>query len=133
MKFTDVKNPRWANEEHTALDCEVNFEAIPEEYVNFTAVASGDYQHTHEIFARAVAGDFGEVAEFEPKVLTLEEVANTVRVQRDALLSSTDWTQLPDVPQSTKDLWSPYRQALRDITEQEGFPNNVVYPTAPTS
>jgi hypothetical protein len=53
------------------------------------------------------------------------------RQERDALLSATDWTQAADVPQAIKDKWAPYRQALRDVTSQEGFPWTVTWPEAP--
>jgi hypothetical protein len=62
--YSQVKNPKWANEEQTAINCEVNFEHLPEEFVPFTATASGDYPHTHEIFARCVAGEFGQIQEY---------------------------------------------------------------------
>lgn len=55
----------------------------------------------------------------------------SVRTKRDALLSASDWTQLPDVPLETKALWATYRQALRDITDQTGFPFDVVWPESP--
>lgn len=54
-----------------------------------------------------------------------------VRQQRDQLLAATDWTQVTDVPQAIKDRYAAYRQALRDIPQQEGFPDNVVWPVAP--
>lgn len=50
---------------------------------------------------------------------------------RNSLLQKTDWTQLPDVPLETKEAWATYRQALRDITEQQGYPFNVIWPTPP--
>ena len=53
-----------------------------------------------------------------------------VRSQRDALLSASDWTQLPDVPLATKETWAIYRQALRDITEQTD-PFNINWPVQP--
>lgn len=56
-----------------------------------------------------------------------------VRAERDALLSACDFTQLPDAPLSTEQRarWVAYRQALRDIPLQAGFPNAVVWPTPP--
>jgi hypothetical protein len=51
--------------------------------------------------------------------------------ERRAKLVATDWTQLPDVPLETKQAWAEYRQALRDITSQPGYPTNVVWPTPP--
>lgn len=65
MNYTQVKNPKWANAEHTAIECDVNFDDLQQEFVSFTAVASGDYPHTHEIFFRCVAGEFGAIAEYE--------------------------------------------------------------------
>jgi hypothetical protein len=55
--------------------------------------------------------------------------ATEVRLERNAKLASTDWTQTVDTPQSTKDKYAPYRQALRDVPAQSGFPNTVVWPT----
>ena len=62
-----------------------------------------------------------------------ELLANLVRTQRDQLLAQADWTQLADVP-LTDDLkaqFRTYRQALRDITVQEGFPLIIEWPSAP--
>jgi hypothetical protein len=69
MNYTNVKNPVWANAEHTAINCDVDFDDLREELVPFTAVASGDYEHSHQIFAECVAGNYGEIAEYvEPPV-----------------------------------------------------------------
>ena len=71
--------------------------------------------------------------------LTPEEIeANTqsqwskVRAQRDTLLQSCDWTQLPDVPLDTptKEAWVLYRQQLRDVTSQSDT-YNLVWPVVP--
>lgn len=52
-----------------------------------------------------------------------------IRSQRNALLSSSDWTQLPDAPVNAAD-WATYRQALRDITNQSD-PFAIIWPSAP--
>ena len=59
-----------------------------------------------------------------------EEAAAEVRHMRDNLLSSSDWTQVLDAP-ADQVSWAEYRQALRDITQQAGFPNDVTWPTSP--
>lgn len=56
--------------------------------------------------------------------------AAIVRSQRDNLLSKTDWRASSDLTMS--DEWRTYRQALRDITSQEGFPNDITWPTEPS-
>ena len=61
---------------------------------------------------------------------TLDDLWAAVRVQRNALLAASDWTQLPDVPGATQSAWTSYRQALRDITNQPD-PSNVTWPTEP--
>jgi len=50
------------------------------------------------------------------------ERAAANREHRNQLLSSTDWTQLPDAP-TDKTEWTTYRQALRDLTDNVNWPN----------
>jgi hypothetical protein len=59
-----------------------------------------------------------------------EAKATEVRQQRNELLSACDWTQLPDSP-ADHEAWATYRQELRDVTSQAGFPWDVVWPEAP--
>lgn len=59
----------------------------------------------------------------------LSGVADQVRAERDSKLAATDWMALSDVIMSPE--WAAYRQALRDVTGQAGFPENVDWPTAP--
>jgi hypothetical protein len=63
---------------------------------------------------------------------TASEAAN-VRAQRDRLLASCDWMVVKAVETSTalSQDWATYRQALRDISSQEGFPWQVVWPKDP--
>ena len=58
------------------------------------------------------------------------EQAKSVRATRDAKLAECDWTQVADAPVD-KAVWATYRQALRDITAQTGFPWTVEWPDAP--
>lgn len=59
------------------------------------------------------------------------EVASDIRKQRDSLLYETDKYIIDDYPISNenKEKILEYRQKLRDLPEQEGFPYNVVWPT----
>ena len=56
--------------------------------------------------------------------------AEEVRNERNQLLLQTDWMASTDVTLS--DAWRTYRQALRDVPAQSGFPNNVTWPTKPS-
>ena len=64
---------------------------------------------------------------------TQEEKEQAIRNERNLRLSYTDWTQLPDAPLTAeqKAAYAEYRQALRDIPEQEGFPEAIEWPEEP--
>jgi hypothetical protein len=53
--------------------------------------------------------------------------------QRQNLLYASDWTQIPNNPLTTaqQEAWAVYRQELRDISDQSGYPFNVIWPTPP--
>lgn len=59
--------------------------------------------------------------------------ANQVRQDREPLLTACDWTQLADAPLTTEQVqaWRDYRQALRDVSDQPGFPWTIIWPTRP--
>jgi hypothetical protein len=59
-----------------------------------------------------------------------EEKAGQVRAERNTKLAASDWTQLADST-ANKTAWATYRQALRDITSQEGFPWTITWPEMP--
>jgi hypothetical protein len=56
--------------------------------------------------------------------------ATAARSERDILLSASDWTQVADAPVDQA-AWATYRQSLRDIPQQAGFPSNVTWPSKP--
>jgi Phage tail assembly chaperone protein len=58
------------------------------------------------------------------------EQAKNVRAQRTEKLAASDWTQLTDAPINSS-LWASYRQQLRDVTAQAGFPWEINWPVAP--
>jgi len=66
----------------------------------------------------------------EAKTAKDAEQAKSVRTTRDEKLKDSDWTQVADAPVD-KTVWATYRQELRDLTKQSGFPWEVTYPTQP--
>jgi hypothetical protein len=58
------------------------------------------------------------------------EQAKSVRASRDEKLKDCDWTQVADAPVD-KAVWATYRQALRDVTTQTGFPWTITWPVEP--
>lgn len=63
----------------------------------------------------------------ESKKREIDELRN----RRDQLLAATDWTQAKDIPDAVSSKYAAYRQALRDVPQQSGFPENIVWPVKP--
>jgi hypothetical protein len=67
---------------------------------------------------------------YTPEQLPYEQVSDRIRAERGILLTQSDWTQVDDAPVN-KLAWAQYRQALRDIPQQDGFPYDVQWPETP--
>ena len=96
-----------------------------------------DPQPTYDSLThRLVAGAFVQDAQgawsqpWSVEQLPLADAERNVRNRRDSLLSSSDWTQVADAPVD-QTAWAAYRQALRDIPQQAGFPYTVTWPSEP--
>lgn len=87
--------------------------------------------HSHAHDAQIIGGEWVQV--WEVAQLPLGRAEANVRASRDDLLQDTDWVVAKayeaGTPVPTE--WASYRQALRDITTQEGFPYSVTWPTKP--
>jgi hypothetical protein len=66
-------------------------------------------------------------------VLDIDLLTLDVLSKRSKLLYASDWTQIPNNPLTTEQqaAWATYRQELRDISKQSGYPFNVIWPTPP--
>lgn len=69
------------------------------------------------------------------KQQNLSELKDTIRINRNTLLQESDWTDtvsaVSRLGQAKYDEWQTYRQALRDITLQSGYPTDIVWPNPP--
>lgn len=91
------------------------------------------YQYTTYEMTGAIPYDLQEREEFWANYIMEEDRAKTsesVRAKRDRLLLACDWAVLPDA-KTDKSKWQDYRQKLRDIPEQKGFPYTVEWPATP--
>jgi hypothetical protein len=81
--------------------------------------------------SEAQAGE--TVVDSVPDTLLKAIAVLELRRQRDNLLCISDWTQGSDSPLSAaaKAAWATYREALRNVPQQDGFPATVTWPTAP--
>jgi len=96
--------------------------------VETTAPTVDTKTHSHLQSIQKVDGVWTRVWESRP--LDQDTASANVRGHRDNLLKDCDWTQVADATVD-KAAWAAYRQALRDISAQEGFPFDVVWPAKP--
>lgn len=73
--------------------------------------------------------------EADPDAATKQQTALELQVRgiRDQMLAQCDWTILTDSQVTNKTEWESYRQALRDLPQQSGFPDSVTWPSEPAS
>lgn len=75
-------------------------------------------------------GELIETPDPKPSQAELDNAAaDFVRKQRDTRLQETDWWALSDRTMTPEQ--AAYRQSLRDITDQYGFPHNIDWPIKP--
>lgn len=74
-QLTSLTNPRWANAEQTAIDCEITTSQFGDEVLPFTASANDVEVHGRAIFADIVAGSYGLIGEYVPPPLLPQSTA----------------------------------------------------------
>lgn len=92
-------------------------------------------QNLNQINPKLVDGQWlqtWEITDATPEQIAerTESKAVEVRADRNKRLADCDWTQLADAPVAHA-VWAAYRQDLRDVTAQPGFPWDVEWPPAP--
>lgn len=83
-----------------------------------------------EVITDAQTGEITHRNLNDAEIAALQPTAIQIRAQRNNLLDASDWTQVLDAPVD-RAAWAVYRQALREITIQAGFPANVIWPLKP--
>ncbi len=97
------------------------------------SIIAEDGVYRYKLVDGAAVERTAEEMEADRAAAQLTAQAAEVRAQRDRLLAETDWTQVLDAPVSdeSRAALRVYRQTLRDVTTQEGFPAVVVWPELP--
>lgn len=113
-----------------AVDCEIQHSEWG--WIPFTANVNDPESYGRAVYAQLVNEHTADIAALDTERVAAEE-RMIIRAKRYVLLSESDWTVMPDSPLTTdkKAEWATYRQALRDIPAQSGFPNDITWPTAP--
>jgi hypothetical protein len=124
--INSARNPKWANYRKSSIDLEVDFNELDEEYVWFNAHPNDIVSWGPELYNRALAGEFGPVAEFEvPADIVGTDALILLREVRDGLLASEvdpivsnplRWNGMTEEKQQE---WAAYRQALLDLPETQ--------------
>lgn len=91
-----------------------------------TAFRDGVEQVNGKWYTKYSVADMGD----EAKTALDEQQAASIRSERSRRLAESDWTQVEDSPVD-KAAWAAYRQALRDVPTQAGFPWDVDWPSQP--
>ena len=92
-----------------------------------TAFRDGVEQINGQWFTKWSLADMGD----EAKAAADAGQAQNVRTERNNLLKDSDWSQGKDIPDAVSQPWAVYRQALRDVPSQSGFPWDVQWPAQP--
>lgn len=127
-----------AENPHTSFPTELSAEDLAEFGVVVVSSTSRPVvDHTKTVFESIPVNDGGwkqvwVITEASPEELAqrTQECELQVRGERNGLLTKSDWTQVADAPVD-KQAWAAYRQALRNITAQAGFPFSVQWPEQP--
>lgn len=113
------RNPKYTAQGH--IDCEI---LVGDEWLP-TTVAPDDVEAGYD--AAALFSAIKTKGGIEPYSVCKSNLADEVRAERNTRLAKTDWMALPDSPHYSSEILE-YREALRNITRQPGFPNSVTWP-----
>lgn len=126
----EVLSAQWMCKEHDQFLAKIKLENQPEPVGFYVATEVPDESETYKYLIELYRSGKLKIKEFVENVDLLK---SDIRAQRNALLSETDYLVNNDYPisDSDKKLIREYRQALRDIPQQRGFPKNVAWPEKP--
>ncbi len=138
--YSAAEQPRWADAERSRIDLLVTFPGVGT--VPFTAAAQDDTEYGPELFARAIAGDFGEIAAYAPPIFTEDQLVEIAVARRNALLAdaairiaplqdAVDLDEATTQEQALLKLWKAYRVALGRIEQQPRYPRDIQWPDSP--
>jgi hypothetical protein len=119
----------------TGLCLDVDFHLQGENVIEGIADDATQYIENDQIVDMPPKPDGAAYFDYTTKqwVLDYPTQETIVKQKRDALLYESDWTQIPNNPLTLEqqEAWAIYRQELRDVTSQSGYPFNVIWPTPP--
>jgi hypothetical protein len=147
MLIAQILNDQITIKEHTVLFPNTSFsnqgplpDFMEENNCLYVTLTKEYNQDTEKLVRVEPYIENGRVCTVQVESLTADELQEKIdasaaqaRIKRNQLLKDSDWTQGRDIQDSIAESWAIYRQALRDITAQEDFPQNITWPTPPGS
>lgn len=138
MNILDCRNGKWNEPEKITFDCEILTDEFPNEWLPFTFDSNDPSEHVSNFKNGWLSENENQIAEITQSEFNqrqTEQKATIVRFERDRLLEESDVHVLPDrwatLSEEQKQAWSSYRQHLRDIPNQSGFPNEIDWGVKP--
>jgi hypothetical protein len=127
IQITQARNAKSLNADSTRFDVEINH---PEHgWLPYTLdPADGDMTIDNSALRALIGSDYAAYVALSDGEINAA-LANDVRAERNAKLAESDWRASQDVTMS--DAWRTFRQLLRDVPAQAGFPSNITWPTEP--
>lgn len=129
----NITNPRFSSPDGSLINVDIDHPEFG--MVSFTASPDDPEGHGRELYARAVAGEFGAIALYAGPSAQ-EILAQRARENRDRLVATVDlvvsnplrWNAMDEAERA---MWATYRQALLDVPQQNGFPFEIHWPEKP--
>jgi hypothetical protein len=134
----EVKTVRRGTGIDTEILCEIKFKGCSN-FVQFYANKNGRNEFSRNMWTSLNAEEYGEPtfppSEYRTLPKEQEELEEEVIAKRNQLLVESDWTDSAGgqarLSSEEQTAWATYRQALRDITDQVGYPFDPEWPVKP--
>ena len=110
------------------------FPVVTADMPSYNRITHDLTESTPELIDGAWTQQWSVIAVSESEVVErTAEVAEQARLDRDNLLKQSDWRAIKsqEPGASISQAWNDYRQALRDVPQQAGFPSTITWPTKP--
>jgi len=128
MKIENIRNPKWADNNHTniIIDIDLNGETVP-----FVASPHDCTDYGPKIYQDCIDGKYGKIAEFSVPEKTMEELEAHAKSELDRRLQSLMTTENQALAEVDDDFKKSYKMKIKellDVKKQKGWPGNVIWP-----
>ena len=128
MKIENIRNPKWADVDNTAITINIDLDG---ETVLFVASPHDCTDYGPKIYQDCLDGKYGKIADFSVPEKTMEELEGLAKSELDRRLQSLMTTENQALAEIDDDFKKNYKskiKALLDVKKQKGWPGNVVWP-----